>query len=343
MKKLLNTLYVLSEDAYASLNGETVEVSYKDRKGQRIPLHTLESIVIFSYKGASPALMGKCEEYGILIAFFSPRGKYLASIGASVQGNVYLRRTQYRYSDDEQKSLEISRNMILGKIHNSKQILLRSSRDHPLQVDVDRLSVASERLDSYIQQVRVADNKATLRGLEGLAASEYFDVFNELILRQKSDFEFAERSRRPPLDRTNAMLSFAYVILANECASALLSVGLDPYVGFFHVDRPGRKSLALDLMEEFRSIYADRFVLTMINNQMLKENDFVVQDSGAVLFKDDAKKTFLAKWQERKRTEINHPFLNEKIPWGLAMYVQALLLARYLRGDLDQYPTFFWR
>ncbi len=343
MKKLLNTLYVLSEDAYASLNGETVEISYKDRQSQRIPLHTLESIVIFSYKGASPALMGKCEEYGISMTFFSPRGKYLSSVGAAVHGNVYLRRTQYRYSDDEQKSLEVSRNMILGKLHNSKQILLRVSRDHPLQVDLDRLAVSVERMDSYLQQAKDSDNKATLRGVEGLAASEYFDVFNELVLRQKNDFEFTERSRRPPLDRINAMLSFAYVILANECAAALLSVGLDPYVGFFHVDRPGRKSLALDLMEEFRSIYADRFVLTMINNQMIKENDFVVQDSGAVLFKEDTKKMFLAKWQERKRMEIKHPFLNEKIPWGLAMYAQALLLARYLRGDLDQYPPFFWR
>ncbi len=343
MKKMLNTLYILSEDAYASLNGETVEIKFKERGSQRIPLHTLENIVVFSYKGVTPALMGKCEEYGISISFFTPRGKYLASIGASVKGNVYLRRTQYRYSDDEEKSLEISRNMILGKLHNSKQVLLRAVRDHAMQVDINALTVSSDRINNYLQQVRYAENKDSIRGLEGLAASEYFGVFNELILRNKDSFEFTERSRRPPMDRINAMLSFAYVLLANECASALQSVGLDSYVGFLHADRPGRKSLALDLMEEFRSIYADRFVLTMINTQVIKENDFVVQDTGAVLFKDEAKKTFISKWQERKRTEIIHPFLKEKIPWGLAMYVQALLLARYLRNDLDQYPPFFWR
>ena len=343
MKKMLNTLYVLSEDAYVSLNGETVEIEFPERASQRIPLHTLENIVVFSYKGASPALMGKCEDYGIPICFFTPRGKYLASIGAAVKGNVYLRRTQYRYADMEERSLEISRNMILGKIHNAKKVLLRVNRDHPMQVDTDKLSMAIDRLDEHLQQTRKVNNKDSLRGIEGSAAVEYFGVFNELVLRQKAGFEFIERSRRPPLDRINAMLSFAYSLLANECASALLCVGLDPYVGFFHADRPGRKSLALDLMEEFRSIYADRFVLTLINNQVIKEENFEIQDAGAVLFKDDAKKLFVAKWQERKRTEIMHPFLKEKIPWGLAMYTQALLLARYLRGDLDQYPPFFWR
>lgn len=343
MKKMLNTLYIMSEDAYASLDGETVEVSFSGRNKQKIPLHTLENIISFSYKGVTPALMGKCEEYGIPICFFSPRGKYLASIGAAVKGNVYLRRIQYRYSDDKSKSLEITRNMILGKLHNSKHILLRATRDHPMQVDVNVLYATAKKVDDYIQQARIADNKESLRGLEGIAASEYFKVFNELVLREKSYFVFTERSRRPPLDRINAMLSFAYVLLANECTSALLSVGLDPYVGYFHTDRPGRRSLALDLMEEFRSVYADRFVVTMINNQVVKAEDFIIQDTGAVILKDGAKKTFISKWQERKRTEILHPFLKEKIPWGLAVYVQALLLARYLRDDLDQYPPFFWR
>lgn len=343
MKKMLNTLYILSEDAYATLNGETVEIIFNEKNSQKVPLHTLENIVIFSYKGATPALMGKCEEYGISICFFTPRGKYLASIGAAVKGNVHLRRTQYRYADDENTALNISKNMILGKLHNSRQVLLRATRDHPMQVNSESLLRSSDRISDYLRQVRNTDNKESLRGLEGLSASEYFNVFNELVLRQKDDFMFNERSRRPPLDRINAMLSFSYVLLANECASALLSVGLDPYVGFFHVDRPGRKSLALDLMEEFRSIYADRFVLTLINNQVISKDDFIVQDSGAVLFKDEAKRTFISKWQERKRIEIIHPFLKEKIPWGLAMYVQALLLARYLRDDLEQYPPFFWR
>ena len=287
--------------------------------------------------------MGKCEEYGIPICFFTPRGRYLASVGAAVKGNVHLRRTQYRYSDDEQKSLDIARNMILGKLHNSRQILLRATRDHPMQVDVASLSSAAERLAAYLQQAGSTNSGDSLRGIEGTAASEYFGVFNELILRDKGSFKFSGRSRRPPLDRVNAMLSFSYVLLANECASALLSVGLDPYVGFFHTDRPGRKSLALDLMEEFRSVYAERFVLTMINNQVIKNDDFEIQDTGAVLLKDEARKTFISRWQERKRSEMMHPYLQEKIPWGLAMYVQALLLARYLRNDLDQYPPFFWR
>ncbi len=343
MRKMLNTLYVLSEDAYVTLDGETVEINFKEKDSQRVPLHTLENIIVFSYKGASPALMGKCEEYGISMCFFTPNGKYLASIGAAVKGNVYLRRTQYRYADNERESLNISRNMILGKLHNSRQVLLRLIRDHSMQVDESRINQAINRIDDYLKQVKLVQNKDSLRGIEGLAASEYFGVFDELVLRQKDIFEFKERSRRPPLDRINAMLSFAYVLLANECASALLSAGLDPYVGFFHVDRAGRKSLALDLMEEFRSIYADRFVLTLINNQIIKADDFIIQDSGAVLLKDDAKRIFISKWQERKRTEIMHPFLKEKIPWGLAMYVQALLLARYLREDFEQYPPFFWR
>lgn len=343
MRKMLNTLYILSEDAYASLNGETIEINFSNKDSKRIPLHTLENIVTFSYKGASPALMGKCEAYGIPICFFTPRGKYLASIGASVKGNVYLRRTQYRYADNQEKSLQLSKNIMLGKLYNSRQVLLRATRDHHLQVDVDRLTLSASRLSRYLNQIRIIDNKESLLGVEGLAASEYFNVFNELVLRQKSIFEFKERSRRPPLDRINAMLSFAYSLLANDCASALLSVGLDPYVGFLHADRPGRKSLALDLMEEFRSIYADRFVFTMINNQVVKENDFEIQESGAVLFKDESRRIFISKWQERKQTEIIHPFLKEKIPWGLVIYVQALLMARYLRGDLDQYPPFFWR
>ena len=295
MKKMLNTLYVLSEDAYASLNGETVEILFQDKSSQRIPLHTLENIVIFSYKGATPALMGKCEEYGIPICFFTPRGKYLAGIGASVKGNVCLRRTQYRYADDDEKSLSLSRNMILGKIHNSRQVLLRACRDHPMQVDIDRLCISADKLEEYLQQAKGVNNKDTLRGIEGLSASGYFSVFNELVLRKKNSFEFTGRSKRPPLDRINAMLSFAYVLLANECASALLSVGLDPYVGFFHVDRPGRKSLALDLMEEFRSVYADRFVLTMINNQVISEDDFEMQENGAVFIKDGARKCNIVK------------------------------------------------
>ncbi len=343
MKKMLNTLYVTSEDAYAALNGETVEISFADKENKRIPLHTLENIVLFSYKGASPELMGKCEEYGIPICFFSPRGKYLATVGAAIKGNVLLRKTQYRFSDDENESLRISRNIITGKLYNSEQILLRVTRDHPFQVDVQGIVTAAKRIDEYLMMARAAETKESLRGIEGLAASEYFGMFNELILRQKSDFKFSVRTRRPPLDRINALLSFAYVLLSNMCASALLSVGMDPYVGFLHTDKPGRKSLALDLMEEFRSILADRLVLTLINNRVINEGHFAVQSSGAVILTDEGKKIFLSKWQEKKRTEIMHPYLKEKITWGLAPYSQAMLLARYLRGDIDEYPPFFWR
>jgi len=343
MRKMLNTLYITSEDAYLALNGETVEILFSDSEKKRIPLHTLENIISFSYKGASPALMGKCEEKGIGLCFFSPNGKYLASVGAAIRGNVLLRKTQYRQSENKQESLRIARNIISAKLYNSEQILLRSTRDHPFQVDVERIITAAKRIEDYLGQVRIADNDESLLGLEGLAAAEYYSVFDELILQQKDIYKYTNRSRRPPMDRVNALLSFSYVLLASMCESALLSVGIDPYVGFLHKDRPGRKSLALDLMEDLRSVFADRFVLSLINNKVIKENDFTVQESGAVLLNDKGKRVFLSKWQEKKRTEIVHPFLKEKIPWGMVPYAQAMLLARYLRGDIDQYPPLFWR
>jgi len=249
MRKMLNTLYITSEDAYLALNGETVEILFSDSEKKRIPLHTLENIISFSYKGASPALMGKCEEKGIGLCFFSPNGKYLASVGAAIRGNVLLRKTQYRQSENKQESLRIARNIISAKLYNSEQILLRSTRDHPFQVDVERIITAAKRIEDYLGQVRIADNDESLLGLEGLAAAEYYSVFDELILQQKDIYKYTNRSRRPPMDRVNALLSFSYVLLASMCESALLSVGIDPYVGFLHKDRPGRKSLALDLME----------------------------------------------------------------------------------------------
>lgn len=343
MRKMLNTLYVVSEDSYISLNGEVVEVNFSDGSKQGIPIHTLESIVSFSYKGASPALLGKCEEKGVNICFISPHGKYQASIGASVNGNILLRREQFRISDNPGKALFVSKSFIAGKLYNSKHQLLRTVRDHPFQVDCDRINMVADRIDGYLKNVFSVDNKESLMGVEGTAASEYFSVFDDLILQRKTVFNFKERSRRPPLDRVNAMLSFAYVLLANDCASALLSVGLDPYAGFLHTDRPGRKSMALDIMEELRSVYADRFVLNLINNRIADEKDFFVQDTGAVLLSDDFRKTFLTKWQNKKKEEIVHPFLKEKISWGLVPYVQAMLLARHIRGDIDQYPPFFWR
>ncbi len=342
MRKLLNTLYVTSENAYLSLNGETVDVLFEDDTHKAIPLHTLDGIVCFSYKGASPALMGKCAEYGIMLSFFTPRGRYLADTGNSTSGNVLLRRTQYRWADSE-KALSVAKSFIIGKLYNSKYLILHFSRDHAMQTDVAKIRLAAQRITSYLNDVKSADTCDMLRGIEGNAAAEYFGVFNEMILQNKETFCFQERNRRPPTDCVNALLSLSYSLLTNDCASALHSVGLDPYVGFMHTDRPGRRSLALDLMEELRSVFADRFVLTLINNRVLNHDDFEKQENGAVNLTDGAKKRFLAEWQKRKREEICHPFLGEKIPWGLVPYIQALLLARFLRGDIDGYPPFLWK
>jgi len=341
MRKMHNTLYITREDAYASLKGETVVISFGEEGSKRIPLLNLENIVMFSYRGASPALMGECESRGIPIVFYSPFGKYLATVGAATKGNVLLRREQCRIADSTDAALRLSKNFILGKIYNSRHILLRSIRDHTLQIDCEKLSNVTDKLATHMKQLEVADSIETVRGIEGIAASDYFGCFDEMILQRKNVFYFDERNRRPPTDRVNAMLSFGYSLLANDCAGALLGVGLDPYIGFMHSDRPGRKSLALDLMEELRPIMVDRFILYLINNRVFDGNDFIEQDSGAVEFKDNARKEFLAKWQAKKREEIIHPFLNEKIPWGLVPHSQAMLLARHIRGDIETYPPFF--
>lgn len=343
MKKLLNTLYITSEDVYLSLDGENVVANMADTVRKTVPLHLLEAIISFSYKGASPALMGKCAENGIELSFFTPQGRYLASVCGNNSANVLLRRAQFRIADEGKAALELARNFITGKIYNARYVLLRTRRDHPLQVDADRLYTASMRLAQYLQDARASQSVDQMRGIEGNAAAEYFGVFDELILQSKETFRFEGRNRRPPADPTNAMLSLAYALLTNDCANALNGVGLDPYVGFMHTDRPGRKSLALDMVEELRSCYADRFVLTLINNRIVSKNDFIVQSSGAVMLKDDGRRAFLNEWQKQKKETITHPFLKEKIPWGLVPHVQALLLARQIRGDLDQYPPFLWK
>ena len=343
MKKLLNTLYITSEDAYLALDGETVEILFSDDTKKNIPLCNLESIVCFSYKGASPALMGKCAENNVALSFFSPRGRYLASTCHAENGNVLLRREQYRIADNEEKSLPYAKDFLTGKLYNSKFVLLRCARDHAMQVDVDKLKECAEKIGSVMSELQNALDTEILRGLEGKASADYFGCLNELILRNKEDFAFTGRSRRPPTDNINAVLSFVYTLLANNCAAALHSVGLDPYVGFMHTARPGRKSLALDLMEELRSVLADRFVVTLINNRILNGEDFEKQESGAVIMGEDAKKKLLSEWQKRKKEELTHPYLGEKIEWGLVPYVQATLLARTVRGDLDRYPPFFWK
>lgn len=343
MKQLLNTLFVTSEDVYLSLEGENVLANRDKTVVARYPLHTLQTIVSFSYAGASPALMGACAEKGIGLAFCTPRGRFLARVCGENNGNVLLRREQYRAADDPGRSCLIARTMIFGKLSNSAASIQRTLRDHAPRVADCGLEEAAGQIRDLLPMVLDAVDLDALRGLEGVGASAYFGVFDHLVLNRKEDFFFHGRNRRPPLDRVNALLSFAYSLLAHDCASALESVGLDAYVGFLHRDRPGRQSLALDLMEELRPCMADRFVLTFINNRMIRPEDFQTQDSSAVLLTEEGRKKFLKAWQERKRDALTHPYLNEKLSWGMIPYIQALLLARYLRGDLDGYPPFLWK
>ena len=343
MRHFLNTLFITSEDIFLTLEGENVVAKRDKTVVQRYPLHTLSSIVTFSYPGASPSLMGACAERNIGLSFFAPNGRFLARSSGESNGNVLLRRTQYRIADDSVKSCEIARTMIFGKLYNSRWSVERTCRDHSLRVDAVRLKDCTEQIKKLLGPVMEETSMETLRGFEGVGASAYYGVFDDMILNQKEAFFFHGRNRRPPLDAVNAMLSFAYSLLSNDCASALEGVGLDSYVGFLHRDRPGRSSLALDLMEELRPIMADRFVLTLINNRMVSSGDFEFRESGAVMLRDDARKVFLKTWHERKRETITHPYLKEKLQWGLVPYVQALLLARYLREDLDAYPPFLWK
>lgn len=343
MKQLLNTLFVTSEDIYLALDGENVVAKRGDDIAARYPLHTLQEIVTFSYAGASPALMGACADKGIGLVFCTPRGRFLARVSGENNGNVLLRRQQYREADDDRSACRIARNMIFGKLYNSAHSIARTCRDNGLRVDVSALRNAEDILKDLYPKVRTCTDTETLRGLEGVGAATYYGVLDHMILGQKDVFSFTQRSRRPPLDPVNAMLSFAYSLLTHDCASALESVGIDAYVGFLHKDRPGRSSLALDLMEELRPCLADRFVLTLVNNRVLSARDFDYQESGAVLLTDAGRKTFLKQWQERKKEKITHPYLDEKLAWGMVPYAQALLLARYLRGDLDEYPPFLWK
>lgn len=343
MRKLLNTLYVMSENTYLSLDNENVIVSADDKVLGRFPLHSLEQIVYFGYRGASPALMGACAKFEINLSFYNYNsGRFLARVCGETYGNVLLRKEQYRISDDLIRSCEIAKNIIVGKIFNARSVLNRAKRDHPLSVNVEKFEEVSSDLLYSVKCARNQTDLDSLRGEEGDAAVKYFSLFDDMILQNKNYFKFAGRVKRPPTDTVNALLSFVYTLLANDCASALEGVGLDAYVGFMHRDRPGRKSLALDLMEELRSVYADRFVLTLINNRIFSPKDFVKQESGAVHLTDESRRILLEQWQNRKKDVITHPFLGEKIPWGLVPHVQALLLARFIRGDLDEYPAFLW-
>ncbi len=343
MKKLLNTLYVTTPDRYLSLDGENVVILQDNNEIGRVPLHNLERIVTFGYTGASPALMGKCAKDGKDLMFMSRSGRFIARVEGEVSGNVLLRRQQYRIADDKQKSLEIAKFMIAGKLYNSRWVIERTIRDHEMRIDKKKFKQKSEFMQQAVKGAINACDTDELRGIEGEAASVYFSVFDDMILQQKEDFYFKSRNKRPPQDNVNALLSFAYSLASGMCASALESVGLDPYVGFMHTDRPGRRSLALDLVEEFRALMCDRFVLMLINKKMINAKDFVQREDGAVVLTDNGRRTFITAWQNRKNDEIRHPFLNEKVEWGLLPYVQALLLARYIREDLDCYPPFMWK
>lgn len=343
MKQLGNTLYVTRENTYLSLDGENIVILQGQQELMRVPLLNLEGVVAFGYTGASPALMGACAKRGVALSFFTQSGRFLARVSGEERGNVVLRKAQYRASDNPAASLIPAKGFLAGKLYNARWILERAARDYPLRLDVVKLRQAAGRIQQGLAQIQETGDLDRLRGLEGEAAQVYFDAFDDLVLQQKGDFFFRGRNRRPPLDNLNALLSFSYTLLAHDCASALEGVGLDPYVGFLHRDRPGRASLALDLMEELRGVVADRFVLSLVNLRRVKPDGFVQKENGSVLMTDETRRNILKHWQERKQEPLTHPFLGEKIVWGLVPHAQALLLARYLRGDLDAYPPFFWK
>lgn len=301
MRKLLNTLYVTSENSYLALDGENLVVYDEKKELGRLPLHNLDGIVSFGYRGTSPALMGACAERNISLCYLTPQGKFLARVTGKVQGNVLLREQQYKSSKDDEISLTIAKNCITGKVYNARWVLERAIRDHGMQIDVEGVKKASLHLKESLQYIQNAESKDQLRGYEGEAASIYFGVFNELILQQKKEFNFQGRNKRPPKDNVNAMLSFVYTLLTNQITSALEVVGLDPYVGYLHTDRPGRVSLALDLIEELRSVYVDRFVLSLINKKIVNGKNFSQKENGAVLMGDDLRKKLLVEWQNKKK------------------------------------------
>jgi CRISPR-associated protein Cas1 len=343
VRKLQNTLYVTTPMAYLSLDGETIVIQNGDELLGRIPLLNLENIVSFGYRGASPRLMGACAERGIGLCFLTQNGRFLARVSGPVSGNVLLRTAQYRIAGTEKDALPIAKMFLTGKLFNGRWSLERTLRDHALRVDAERLKEAIGQIRQSQADLMGAGSVEELMGIEGAAAKAYFSVFDQLILKNPAYFCFEGRNRRPPLDPVNALLSFTYSILGHEIAGALESVGLDPAVGFLHALRPGRASLALDLLEELRAPFADRFVLSLINLGTVTERDFARKENGAFYLTDEARKRFLAAWQKRKQEVITHPFLKEKLPWGLVPYAQAMLLSRHIRGDLDAYPPFMWK
>ena len=343
MKKHLNTLFVTTQGAYLSKEGETVVVKADGEVRLRVPVHTIGGIVCFGTVSCSPYLMGFCAKKNVAISFLTEHGRFLAKIQGPVSGNVLLRREQYRKADDLRFSAGVAKFVLTGKIANCRTVLQRALRDHASKIHEQDVRNASMRLNRQLELLDQDQPLDVLRGIEGDSAHIYFNVFDHLIVAQKEAFRFDERNRRPPMDNVNCLLSFIYTLLMHDVRSALEAVGLDPAVGFLHRDRPGRPGLALDLMEEFRPFIADRLALSLINLQQVQDKGFRKADSGAVVMDDDARKTVLVAYQERKQEEILHPFLNEKVTIGIMFHIQAMLMARYLRGDLDGYPPFIWK
>lgn len=335
MKKLLNTLYITRQNSYLHKERETVIVKCGDEKLAQFPIQSLVGIFCFGRVSVSPFLMEHCAQTGVGLAFYTEHGRFLARVQGRETGNVLLRRTQYRWADDTERTVQISRLIVAAKIANSRSVVLREIRNHGNDT---ALSDVASNLASSLQKVRKAVSLDEIRGVEGAAASSYFSIFNKFI--RVYGFNFEGRVRRPPTDPVNALLSFVYSLITQECVSALQGIGLDPYVGFLHRDRPGRPSLALDLLEEFRSSWADRFVLTIINRQQIKPNDFIKESSGAVRLQENARKKVLKYYQERKQKEVIHPYIKEKLSIGLLPHSQALLLSRHLRGDLEYYTPY---
>lgn len=339
MKQLLNTLYITSPDAYLSKDGTNVVIIINGESVGRVPIHNIESIVMFGRMGASSSLMGLCVENHVSLFFMTSFGRPIAHVTGITKGNVLLRREQYRIADDPTRSLEISRNMIMGKVTNHRAFLRKYRDNYKNEPATKHTSECIEKLSAFIGDIRDVESIDSLRGIEGAAANCYFDHFDNLIRYDKDSFVFRTRNRRPPRDRVNAMLSFLYSVLTNDVIAALESVGLDPYVGFLHTDRPGRPSLALDLMEELRHI-VDRTVIYAINMKMVNSSDFISSDDGAVLLNEEFRRTLIDLWQTKKNAEVYHQYLGEQIKLGLLPYVQSMLLAKYIRKEINGYPPY---
>ena len=346
MRQHLNTLYVTTENAWLHKDGENVVVKGEGSERGRVPIHLLGAIVCFGSTGATPALLGHCAQQGVCVSFLNRNGRFLARVEGPTSGNVLLRRNQYRVTDDAPSNARLAKSIVIAKLLNQRTVVRRALRDHRSDGNAQgrtKLATCEQRLGDAARRANATGEIDSLRGIEGEGARIYYGVFNELIRRDEKTFEFSRRSRRPPLDPVNAVLSFLYTLLVQDCRSALETTGLDPAVGFLHRERPGRPSLALDMMEELRPVLADRLTLSLINRQQLTGKDFETGITGGVLLRDQARKTVLIAYQERKKDELSHPFLKEKTSLGLVPFLQAKLLAQHIRGELDGYPPFVWK